>query len=78
MFSLPHQIVLTAGYCAYLDVENAMDPSLAELMGINTKNKNIFCVQSSAEQLPILINTLTRTATVYVVVVDIVSDYSHT
>ncbi|BBH07288.1 RECA homolog 3 [Prunus dulcis] len=26
------------GYCAYLDIENAMDPSLAESMGVNTEN----------------------------------------
>ena len=38
MLSLPHRIVLAAGYCAYLDVENAVDPSLVESMGINTQN----------------------------------------
>ena len=43
MLSLPHRIVLVAGYCAYLDVENAMDPSLVESMGINTENLLISC-----------------------------------
>ncbi|PSS33544.1 DNA repair protein recA 2 like [Actinidia chinensis var. chinensis] len=26
------------GYCAYLDVENPLDPSLAESIGVNTEN----------------------------------------
>ena len=46
-----------------------MDPSLAESMGVNTKNILISC-PSLAESFPSLVNTLTRTATVDVIVVD--------
>ena len=51
---MPHQIVLTSGYCAYLDVGNTKDPSLVESLGVNTKNKNIFRGESSSGQLPSL------------------------
>ena len=51
---MPHQIVLTSGYCAYLDLGNAKDPSLVESLGVNTKNKNIFRGESSSGQLPSL------------------------
>ena len=46
-----------------------MDPSLAESMGVNTKNILISC-PSLAESFPSLVNTLTRTAPVDVIVVD--------
>ena len=73
MLSLPHRIVLVAGYFAYLDVENTMDPSLVESMGINTKNLLISC-PISAENLLSVVNTLTRSGVVDVIVVDSVSD----
>ena len=71
---MPHQIVLTSGYCAYLDVENTKDPSLVDSLGVNTKNILIFCVESSSEQLPSLFNSLTRNTTVDEIVVDSVCD----
>ena len=78
MLSLPHRIVLLAGYCAYLDVENAMDPSLVESMGINTENL-LISRPSSAENLLSVVNTLTRSGAVDVIVVDSVSDqFSYT
>lgn len=73
MLSLPHRIVPLAGYCAYLDVENAMDPSLVESMGINTENL-LISRPSSAENLLSVVNTLTRSGAVDVIVVDSVSD----
>ena len=73
MLSLPHRIVLLAGYCAYLDVENAMDLSLVESMGLNTKNL-IFSCPISTENLLSVVNTLTRSGVVDVIVVDSVSD----
>ena len=73
MLSLPHRIVLLAGYCAYLDVENAMDPSLVESMGINTENL-LISRPSSAENLLSVVNILTRSGAVDVIVVDSVSD----
>ncbi|KAK4580770.1 hypothetical protein RGQ29_024424 [Quercus rubra] len=57
------------GYCAYLDVENAMDPSLVESMGINTENL-LISRPSSAENLLSVVNTLTRSGAVDVIVVD--------
>ena len=73
MLSLPHRIVLLAGYCAYLDVENAMDPSLVESMGINAENL-LISRPSSTENLLSVVNTLTRSGAVDVIVVDSVSD----
>ena len=73
MLSLPNIIVLVAGYCAYLDKENAMDPSLVESMGINTENL-LISRPSSAENLLSVVNTLTRSGAVDVIVVDSVSD----
>jgi len=64
--SLDH---LLAGYCAYFDVENAMDPSLAESM-----EKLLISRPSSAENLLSVVNTLTRSGAVDVIVVDSVSD----
>uniref|UniRef100_A0A2N9G6B0 RecA family profile 2 domain-containing protein n=1 Tax=Fagus sylvatica TaxID=28930 RepID=A0A2N9G6B0_FAGSY len=49
-----------------------MDPSLAESMGVNTENVLISC-PISAENLPSFVNSLTRTATVDVIMVDIVA-----
>ena len=60
-------------YCAYLDVENGMDPSLVESMGINTENLLISC-PIFAENLPSVVNALTRSGAVDVIVVDSVSD----
>nr|POE67217.1 dna repair protein reca like 2, mitochondrial [Quercus suber] len=67
------EVFLSAGYYAYLDIENTMDPSLAESMGGHTENILILC-PSSAEILPRFINTLTI-ATVDVIVVDALMVY---
>lgn len=64
---------LLPGCCAYLDAENAMDPSLAESMGVNTENL-LVSSPSSAENLLSVVNTLTRSGAVDVIVVDSVSD----
>lgn len=64
---------LLAGCCAYLDAENAMDPSLAEAMGVNTENL-LISSPSSAESLLGVVNTLTKSGAVDVIVVDSVSD----
>ncbi|XP_041024528.1 DNA repair protein recA homolog 2, mitochondrial [Juglans microcarpa x Juglans regia] len=60
------------GCCAYLDAENAMDPSLAEAMGVNTENL-LISSPSSAENLLSVVNTLTRSGAVDVIVVDSVA-----
>ncbi|KAG0501443.1 hypothetical protein HPP92_001515 [Vanilla planifolia] len=61
-----------AGCCAYLDVENAMEPSLAEAMGVNTENL-LFARPSCAEKTLSIVNTLVNSASVDVIVVDSVA-----
>ncbi|KAK9922129.1 hypothetical protein M0R45_030609 [Rubus argutus] len=60
------------GYCAYLDVENGMDPSLAESMGVNTENL-LISHPNSAENVLNVVNTLTKSGSVDVIVVDSVA-----
>ncbi|CAL9146530.1 DNA repair protein recA homolog 2, mitochondrial-like [Musa acuminata AAA Group] len=60
------------GCCAYLDPENAMNPSLAETMGVNTNNLLISRVDCAEKTLSIL-NTLVRSGFVDVIVVDSVA-----
>ncbi|XP_061954502.1 DNA repair protein recA homolog 2, mitochondrial-like isoform X4 [Populus nigra] len=57
------------GYCAYLDVENAMDPLLPESMGINTENL-LISHPDCAENLLSVVDTLTKSGSVDVIVVD--------
>ncbi|WOL13713.1 hypothetical protein Cni_G22491 [Canna indica] len=60
------------GCCAYLDVENAMNPSLAETMGINTENLLISGPDCAENSLSI-INTLVNSGSVDVIVIDSVA-----
>ncbi|KAK4759446.1 hypothetical protein SAY87_022577 [Trapa incisa] len=60
------------GFCAYFDVENALDASLAESMGINTE-KLLFVRPSSAENLLSAVDTLAKSGSVDVIVVDSVA-----
>ncbi|KAI5560562.1 hypothetical protein POPTR_016G057700v4 [Populus trichocarpa] len=60
------------GYCAYLDVENAMDPLLPESMGINTENL-LISHPDCAENLLSVVDTLTKSGSVDVIVVDSVA-----
>ncbi|XP_050381801.1 DNA repair protein recA homolog 2, mitochondrial [Argentina anserina] len=60
------------GYCAYLDVENAMDPSLAELMGVDTENL-LISYPNSAENVLSVVDTLTKSGSLDVIVVDSVA-----
>ncbi|GLT58692.1 hypothetical protein SLA2020_315630 [Shorea laevis] len=60
------------GYCAYLDAENAMDPFLAESMGINTDDL-LIAKPDSAENLLCVVDTLTKSGSVDVIVVDSVA-----
>ncbi|XVF07168.1 hypothetical protein REPUB_Repub06bG0115200 [Reevesia pubescens] len=60
------------GYCAYLDVENAMDPSLAESIGVNPQNL-LISHPDSAENLLCVVDTLTKSGSVDVIVVDSVA-----
>ncbi|XWS43104.1 hypothetical protein CRYUN_Cryun16bG0073400 [Craigia yunnanensis] len=60
------------GYCAYLDVENAMDPSLAESIGVNTQNL-LISHPDSAENLLCMVDTLAKSGSLDVIVVDSVA-----
>ncbi|KAA8518104.1 hypothetical protein F0562_015578 [Nyssa sinensis] len=60
------------GYCAYLDVENAMDPFLAESMGVDTENL-LISQPDSAENLLSVVDTLTKSGSIDVIVVDSVA-----
>ncbi|KAH9610906.1 hypothetical protein KSS87_015501 [Heliosperma pusillum] len=59
-------------YCAYLDAENAMDPILAEAMGVNTENLLLSC-PDSAENMLNVVDTLTQSGSLDVIVVDSVA-----
>ncbi|XP_073154546.1 DNA repair protein recA homolog 2, mitochondrial [Henckelia pumila] len=60
------------GYCAYLDVENALNPLLAESIGVNT-DKLLISQPDSAENLLSVVDTLTKSGSVDVIVVDSVA-----
>ncbi|CAD5322589.1 DNA repair protein recA 2 [Arabidopsis thaliana] len=60
------------GYCAYLDAENAMDPSLAESIGVNTEEL-LISRPSSAEKMLNIVDVLTKSGSVDVIVVDSVA-----
>lgn len=65
-------IFVLIGYCAYLDVENGMNPSLAEAIGVNVENL-LISQPDSAENLLSIVDTLTKSGSVDVIVVDSVS-----
>lgn len=60
------------GYCAYLDAENALDPGLAESIGVNTKNLLLSC-PGSAESMLCVVDKLTQSGSLDVIVVDSVA-----
>ncbi|KAL8503037.1 hypothetical protein ACS0TY_021962 [Phlomoides rotata] len=60
------------GYCVFVDAEHALDPSLAEAIGVNTQNL-LLSQPDSGEQALSLVDTLIRSGSVDVVVVDSVA-----
>ncbi|KAM3288710.1 DNA repair protein recA 2, mitochondrial [Capsicum chacoense] len=60
------------GYCAYLDVENGMNPTVAEAIGVNVENL-LISQPDSAENLLSIVNTLTKSGSMDVIVVDSVA-----
>ncbi|XP_010269651.1 PREDICTED: DNA repair protein recA homolog 2, mitochondrial isoform X2 [Nelumbo nucifera] len=60
------------GHCAYLDVENAMDPSLAESIGVNM-DSFLIARPISAEKSLSVVNTLVKSGSLDVIVVDSVA-----
>lgn len=57
------------GYCAFVDAEHALDPALAESIGVNTSNL-LLSQPDCGEQALSLVDTLIRSGSVDVVVVD--------
>lgn len=60
------------GYCAYLDLENAMDTSFAEAIGVNTENL-LLARPNCAEDSLSVIDTLVKSGSIDVIVVDSVA-----
>ncbi|KAI4300827.1 hypothetical protein L6164_034161 [Bauhinia variegata] len=60
------------GYCAYLDVENALDLSLVESIGVNTENL-LVSNPDCAENVLSMVDTLTKSGAVDVIVIDSVA-----
>uniref|UniRef100_A0A0E0JSB3 RecA family profile 2 domain-containing protein n=1 Tax=Oryza punctata TaxID=4537 RepID=A0A0E0JSB3_ORYPU len=60
------------GYCAFVDAEHALDPALAESIGVNTSNL-LLSQPDCGEQALSLVDTLIRSGSVDVVVVDSVA-----
>ncbi|KAK7336512.1 hypothetical protein VNO77_17054 [Canavalia gladiata] len=60
------------GYCAYLDVENALDYSLMESIGVNTENL-LVSHPDCAENLLSMVDTLTKSGAIDVIVIDSVA-----
>lgn len=67
-------LFLSVGYCAFIDAEHALDPSLAEIIGVKTENL-LLSQPDTGEQALSLVDTLIRSGSVDVVVVDSVSPY---
>ncbi|KAF5945908.1 hypothetical protein HYC85_016136 [Camellia sinensis] len=64
--------VFTNGYCVFVDAEHALDPALAEAIGVNTENL-LLSQPDCGEQALSLVDTLIRSGSVDVVVVDSVA-----
>ncbi|KAH6779095.1 recA DNA recombination family protein [Perilla frutescens var. hirtella] len=60
------------GHCAFVDAEHALDPSLAEAIGVDTQNL-LISQPDCGEQALSLVDTLIRSGSVDVVVVDSVT-----
>ncbi|XP_022754878.1 DNA repair protein recA homolog 3, mitochondrial-like isoform X1 [Durio zibethinus] len=60
------------GYCAFIDAEHALDPALAEAIGVNTENL-LLSQPDCGEHALSLVDTLIRSGSVDVVVVDSVA-----
>ncbi|KAK8637822.1 hypothetical protein V6N13_136281 [Hibiscus sabdariffa] len=60
------------GYCVFVDAEHALDPALAQTIGVNTENL-LLSQPDCGEQALSLVDTLIRSGSVDVVVVDSVA-----
>nr|GMC63558.1 DNA repair protein recA homolog 3, mitochondrial [Ipomoea batatas] len=60
------------GYCCFVDAEHALDPALATVIGVNTENL-LISQPDCGEQALSLVDTLVRSGSIDVVVVDSVA-----
>ncbi|XP_057467281.1 DNA repair protein recA homolog 3, mitochondrial isoform X1 [Actinidia eriantha] len=60
------------GYCVFIDAEHALDPALAEAIGVNTENL-LLSQPDCGEQALSLVDTLIRSGSIDVIVVDSVA-----
>jgi recombination protein RecA len=60
------------GYCVFVDAEHALDKTLAESIGVNTQNL-LLSQPDCGEQALSLVDTLIRSGSIDVIVVDSVS-----
>lgn len=63
---------LYVGYCVFVDAEHALDPTLAQAIGVKTEDL-LLSQPDCGEQALSLVDTLIRSGSVDVVVVDSVS-----
>lgn len=62
-------VFLIVGYCALIDAEHALDPALAKAIGVDI-DKLLLSQPDSGEQALSLVDTLIRSGSVDVVIVD--------
>lgn len=67
---------LYVGYCVFVDAEHALDPTLAQAIGVKTEDL-LLSQPDCGEQALSLVDTLIRSGSVDVVVVDSVSKELH-
>lgn len=65
-------ILCCTGTCVFVDAEHALDSSLAKAIGVNTENL-LLSQPDCGEQALSLVDTLIRSGSVDVIVVDSVS-----
>lgn len=72
LYGQSYCVVPSTGYCAFVDAEHALDPALAKVIGVKTENL-LLSQPDSGEQALSLVDTLIRSGSIDVVVVDSVS-----
>lgn len=77
IFSILHftlYLIFCLGYCVFVDAEHALDPALAKAIGVNTENL-LLSQPDCGEQALSLVDTIIRSGSVDVVVVDSVRNF---
>lgn len=72
LYCVPWLMPLYVGYCVFVDAEHALDPTLAQAIGVKTEDL-LLSQPDCGEQALSLVDTLIRSGSIDVVVVDSVS-----